>query len=70
MGICHMKLADIKRVHWRKYLSRKVAILAVVSVAGYALEHYFHIWFAGKGGEIAFGTVIEHLFFEVPVVEA
>lgn len=69
MGIRQMKLADIKRVHWRKYLSRKIVILTIFGMAGYALEHYCHIWFAGKGGEIAFGTVIEHLFLEMPVVE-
>ncbi len=65
----HMKLADIKRIHWRKYLSRKIIILAICGVAGYAVEHYLHIWFAGKGGEVAIGAVLDHLFLEVPVIE-
>jgi hypothetical protein len=65
-----IKFADLRRIHWKKYLTRKVFILALFGAAGYTLEHYWHIWFAGKGGELAFGTVVEHLLFEVPVEES
>jgi hypothetical protein len=58
------------KIHWRKYLTRKVIILAVFAVAGYAAEHYLRLWFAGKGAELALGTVLEHTFFEVPMEEA
>ena len=63
----HLLLTDFRRIHWRKFISRKVIVLAVFGAAGYAAEHYLHIWFAGKGGEIMFGTIIEHILFGVPV---
>lgn len=59
----------IKRIHWKKYLTRKVIILTLFVAAGYAAEHYLHIWFAGKGAELAFGTILEHTLFEVPIEE-
>ena len=60
---------DLRRIHWRKYITRKVIILGVFGIVGYYIEHAFHVWYAGKGGEIAIGTVIEHILFEVPVEE-
>jgi hypothetical protein len=63
----HTLLTDFRHVHWRKFITRKVIVLAIFGAIGYAAEHYLHLWFAGKGGEIAFGTIIEHTFFEVPM---
>ena len=60
----------LPKINWKKFISRKIIILAVCAAIGYSLEHYLHLWFAGKGGELALGTVVEHLFFEVPVEEA
>lgn len=63
----HLNAAELRHIHWRKYLTRKVVILTIFGALGYMAEHYLHLWFAGKGGEIALGTVIEHVLFEVPV---
>lgn len=68
-SIRNMVLADVKRIHWRKYLSRKVWILALFGAVGYLIEHSYHLWWAGKGGEVLTGVLVEHLFMEVPMVE-
>ena len=57
------------RIHWRKYFTRKFFILGGFVLAGYAAEHYLHLWFAGKGAELALGTILEHTLFEVPMEE-
>ncbi len=61
---------DFRRIHWRKYLTRKVIILTAFGLVGVYTEHVLHLWFLGKGGELAIGTVIEHLLFEIPIEEA
>jgi len=66
----HPLLTNGRRIHWRKFITRKVVVLALFGAAGYAAEHYLHLWFAGKGGEVMFGTILEHILFEVPVEEA
>jgi len=65
----HLLLTDFRKIHWRKFVSRKIVVLVIFGAAGYAIEHYLHLWFAGKGGEIAFGTLLEHILFGVPVEE-
>jgi hypothetical protein len=57
----------IPRIHWRKYLTRKVFILSGFVIAGLSAEHYLHLWFCGKGAELALGTILEHTLFEVPM---
>jgi len=55
------------KIHWKKYLTRKMFILAVFAVAGYTIEHVFHIWFLGKGAEFAVATIVEHTIFDIPM---
>jgi hypothetical protein len=62
-------LRDLQRIHWKHYLTRKVVILAAFGCAGMVVEHYLHIWWFAKGGEILIGSVFEHLTFEIPLLE-
>ena len=60
---------DIRCIHWRKYITRKIVILTVCAAGGFIAEHYLKIWWLGKGGELLFGSVFEHIAFEVPLLE-
>lgn len=66
----HLLLTDFRKIQWRKFISRKIIVLAIFGMAGYFIEHHLHLWYAGKGGEVAFGTILEHTLFGVPVEEA
>lgn len=68
-GIHNIRKSDLRRIHWRKVVTRKVIVIAGFGIVGFVLEHYTHLWFAGRGGELAFGAVIEHLLFGLPVAE-
>lgn len=57
------------KIHWKKYITRKVIILSLFVLGGTALAHYLHLWFLDKGAELALGTLMEHLFFDVPMEE-
>jgi hypothetical protein len=60
---------EFRRIHWRRYFTRKVVILGTFAIAGGIAGHYVHAWFINKGAEIAFGTIAEHLLFEIPITE-
>jgi hypothetical protein len=59
-----------KKIHWRAYFERKFIFLLIFGVCCYALEHYWHLYIAGKGGELALGTVLEHAFFGIPMEDS
>jgi hypothetical protein len=46
-----------------------VIILSIFAIAGGIIGQHVHAWFVSKGAEIAFGTIAEHLLFEIPVEE-
>lgn len=60
---------EFRRIHWKKYLTRKVIVLTSFAIAGGIAGQYIHAWFVSKTAELAFGTVVEHLLFEIPVLE-
>jgi hypothetical protein len=62
-------LRDVRHIHWQRYLTRKVVVLAAFGCVGMVVEHYLHIWWFAKGGEILIGSVFEHLAFEIPLLE-
>jgi hypothetical protein len=66
-GIHNITREEFQRIHWRKFFTRKVIIIGSFAVIGFVLEHYTHLYFAGRGGEIAFGAVVEHFLFGIPL---
>jgi len=60
---------EFRRINWKKYLSRKVLILTVFAIAGAIIGQHIHAWYVSKTAELTFGTIAEHLLFEIPIAE-
>jgi len=60
----------MKRVHWRKYITRKVLIVAGIMLALQLLEHITRWHFAGKIAEFSTSSLVEHVLFGVPMEES
>jgi hypothetical protein len=57
------------RIHWRKLVTRKMVVIAVLIVAGHFLDAWWHFHLAGKGGEMLLGVTVEHFCFGIPLFE-
>ena len=68
-SIMEITREDLQRIHWKHYLTRKVIILGTLGICGFVIEHYFHLWMFGKGGELIVGEVASHLLLGVPLME-
>lgn len=60
----------MKRVHWRKYLTRKLLVVGFIMLALHVIEHLTEWRFAGKLAEFSTSSIVEHLLFGVPMEEA
>ena len=57
------------KIHWRKYMTRKVIILACFVVASTCVNTYMHFALLDHAHELAMGTLFEHLIFGIPMEE-
>lgn len=57
------------RIHWRKLVTRKMIVIAVLIVVGRCLDTWWHFHLAGKGGEMLAAVTLEHLCFGIPLWE-
>lgn len=57
------------RIHWRRYMERKVIILAVLVAATYIAEHHFgmHQSLVERVHEFSISVLAEHLVFGIPL---
>lgn len=57
------------KIHWRKYLERKVILLVALVASTYVLESYFglHVTVVHQAHELAVGVLAEHVFFGIPL---
>jgi hypothetical protein len=57
------------KVHWRKFVERKVIMLTCVVVISPYLSEYLHLHLFNHIHELALGTLCEHLVFGVALEE-
>ena len=61
------------KIHWRRYIERKVVILGSLAIATFIMESYFHV--PRVGGvihgfhDLTVGVLAEHLVFGIPMEE-
>jgi hypothetical protein len=69
----HVPKLSVKppKIHWRKYLERKVIVLAAFCFATYVMETYLHVPRVGgivhSFHDLTVGVLAEHLFFGIPL---
>lgn len=61
------------RIHWRKYLERKVIVLASLCFVTFIMETWFHVPrvqpVIHSFHDLTVGVLAEHLFFGIPLEE-
>lgn len=59
-----------KKIHWQKFFTRKILVIAALVFALHLVDVMWHIHVAGRGGEMMMmGSLLEHLCFGVPVLD-
>jgi hypothetical protein len=58
-----------KKIHWRRFINRKMIAVGCVIVAAHFIDAYWRIHMVGKGGEMLLGVTLEHFIFGVPIEE-
>jgi len=59
-----------KRIHWRRFVTRKVIFIGVSVITFRVIEHFFHFRLASWAAEFTTSAFAEHLAFGVPFEEA
>lgn len=57
------------KIHWKKFFTRKVLVIAALVFICHTVDILWRIHAAGRGGEVMFGSLVEHLCFGVPVMD-
>lgn len=58
-----------KKIHWKKFINRKMIAIGVAVTVAHFIGEYAHIHLISKGGEMMLGVTMEHLIFGVPFEE-
>ena len=57
--------ATPKTVHkpsaWHVYFQRRAILVFTIALAGFLAEHFYHLWFIGKGGEVIIGVIVDRI---------
>lgn len=57
--------ATPKTVHkpsaWHVYFQRRAILFFTIALAGFLAEHFYHLWFLGKGGEVIIGVIVDRI---------
>ena len=57
------------RVHWRRLFERKVIICSAVILVLFVAERWYHIHVMGRGSELLTASLLDHIFFGIPIFE-
>ncbi len=57
------------KIHWRKYVTRKVIFLATFAIVSPYIAAWVHVELLSHAHELAVGTLFEHLIFGIPMEE-
>ena len=48
-----------KPEHWHVYLRKRIVFFTILALAGFIAEHFFRVWYLGKGGEVIIGVLVD-----------
>lgn len=69
----HIRHPSIRppRIHWKKYLERKVIVLSALCLSTFIMETYFHMPHVmpviHSFHDLTIGVLAEHLLFGIPL---
>ena len=50
-----------KPVGWHVYFQRRAIIFLALAITGFLVNHFYGLWFLGKGGEVVVGVIVDRI---------